>query len=72
MKVVCHNQWGLAEENAKIHLIKSETMSGLSELSEGDIGVYSIGQFFLRYFSNLYLKMRYCQNLQDAFVYGQP
>jgi len=35
MRVVCHNQMGLAKKNAKIHLIKSETMS---RLSEGNIG----------------------------------
>ena len=44
-------------ENAKIHLLKSETMSGLSKR---DIGVCGIGQFFLRYFGNFNLEMWYC------------
>ena len=72
MKVVCHNQWGLLVENAKIHLIKFETMSGLSE---GNIRVCVIGQFLVWYFSNFNLEMRYLSIVRTCRMFlfmGNP
>ena len=41
-------------------LNKKETKIYFLAVKEGDIGVCGIGQFFMRYFGNFNLKLRYC------------
>ena len=49
-----------------ILLGKGRRYCTLRNCTEGDIGVCGIGPFFLRYFGNFNLELRYFLDLRDA------